>query len=188
MKQIEIEITGISPLLMHRYPLQPIESLEKKTPEEQAEFAAYRDPHTRNLYIPGDAIQRALVAAATYSKGKGRASLQKVAAACLLVSPERINLGVQSYEIDSRRVVMPATKGSVVRHRPKLFNWKAAFMLDYDEDLLTSTQINRILNDAGSRVGILDYRPEKKGSFGRFIVTRFNSRGAAEGSGDERTA
>lgn len=86
MKSIEVTIKGTSPLLMHAFPMVQIEALEKKTPEEQAEYAAYRDPASKELYVPAVAVQRGLVAAATFSKGKGRASLAKVAAACLLVT------------------------------------------------------------------------------------------------------
>jgi hypothetical protein len=32
-----------------------------------------------------------------------------------------------------------------------------------------------IVNDAGSRVGLLDFRPEKKGPFGRFSVIKWDS-------------
>jgi hypothetical protein len=60
-----VTITGQSPLLMHAFPMTPIEALEKKPIAEQAELAAYRDPETSELYVPGVAIQRALVGAAT---------------------------------------------------------------------------------------------------------------------------
>ena len=69
--KIGLEIKGISPLLMHAYPMTPIEALDKKPPEEQAELASYRIPDNGELYIPGVAIQRALVSGATFSKGKG---------------------------------------------------------------------------------------------------------------------
>ena len=98
LKQVEVEMESKSPLLMHRYPLEPVEAIEKKSREEQAEIAAYRVPGDSGaLYIPGTNIQRALVGAATYSKGKGRASLQKQAAACMLVSPEYVLLGTDNY-------------------------------------------------------------------------------------------
>ena len=172
MKRVEVELTGTSPLLMHAFPLVPIEALEKKSVEEQAEYVSYRDPVTRHLYIPATALQRSLINGATYSKGKGRASLQKNVAACLAVGPvERLSLGVETYAIDSRPVVMPATRGRVLRHRPRLDTWKITCTLDYDENLLSVTQLRRVVDDSGLRVGMLDFRPEKKGPFGRFIVT-----------------
>lgn len=176
MKKTAIEMKGLSPLLMHSFPMFPIEALEKKNPEEQAELAAYRDKENGGfLYVPAIAIQRALVAAATYSKGKGRGSLQKAAAACLIVSPERVPLGVKKYTIDARPVVIPATKGRVIRYRPRLDKWEIVFEVEYDENLLTENQLRRIVDDMGSRVGLLDFRPERKGPFGRCVVTRWRS-------------
>ena len=170
MNTIQVRIKGVSALLMHAYPMIEIEALEKKSPEEQARFAEYRSPDDEMLYIPGTAIQRAFVAAAAFSKGKGRASLQKTVAACLMVSPERCSLGVKDYVIDSRRVVIPVTRGRVIRHRPRLDEWQCAFSIDYDDDKLTEKQVRKIVDDAGSLVGLLDFRPACKGPFGRFIV------------------
>lgn len=174
MKGINVTITGESPLLMHRYPAEPVEALEKKTPAEQAEIAAYRDPDTKGLYIPATAVQRTLVNGATYSKGKGRASLQKTAAACLLVSPPRLALDQKEFEVDSQPVVVPATKGRVMRHRPRLDKWAASFLLEYDDVLLSAQQVRDIVDNSGSRVGLLDFRPEKKGPYGRFKVTHWD--------------
>mgnify|MGYP001562721816 FL=1 len=166
---------GQSPLLMHAFPLDPVEALEKKSRADQAEIAAYRDPDTGMLYVPGINVQRALVSAATYSKGKGRGSLQKVAAACLAVSPERISLNTTEYEIDSRPVVVPATKGRVMRHRPRVPEWAITFDLEWDATLLTPQQVRRIVDDMGQRVGLLDFRPEKRGPFGRSVVSHWET-------------
>jgi hypothetical protein len=175
IKRIAVEMTGQTALLMHRFPMEPIEAIEKKTPQEQAEIAAYRDPDTGNLYVAGIAVQRSFINSATYSKGKGRASLQKQAAACLMVFPERIDLGVKNYLIDSRPIVVPATKGRVIRHRPRLDAWIVKFEIEYDDTLLKESEVRRIVDDAGQRVGFLDFRPERKGPFGRSIVTKWES-------------
>lgn len=173
MKTVEVTVKGMSALLMHQYPMQPIEAIEKKSPEEQAEIACYRDPETKMLYIPGTAVQRTLVNGAMFSKGKGRGSLARIAAATLLVTPERIDLGVKDYTIDARPVVVPATKGRVVRYRPRLDKWEGTFQIEYDENLLKEEQVRRIVDDSGKLVGFLDFRPEKKGPFGRFTVVHW---------------
>jgi hypothetical protein len=178
-KTVVVKIEGLSPLLMHAYPLVPIEAMEKKTPEEQAELAAYRipagNPGEGSLCIQATAMQRALVAGAAYSKGKGRASLQKPAAACLLVNDMYLDLGVKTYAVDGRPVVIPATKGRVVRYRPRIDKWATTFELSYDDSLLSAKQVRQIVDDTGKNVGVLDFRPEKKGPFGRFIVVTWES-------------
>jgi len=168
-EEVTVTIKGISPLMMHAFPMQPIEKLEKRPPEEQAELAAYRDPDTSNLYVPAEAVRQSLIAAAAYTKK------QKLAAACVLVGPERLGLGVSTFEIDARPVVIPSTKGRIVRYRPRLEGWSITFTLVYDPSLLKETEVRRIVNDAGSLVGLLEFRPQRKGPYGRFMVTEWKN-------------
>lgn len=167
-----VRIKGLSPLLMHSFPLVPVEAIEKKSPEEQARIAAYWTPD-KKLYCPGVNIQRAMVNGATFSKGKGRGSLQKPVAACVIVSPEYVIMEPQQYAIDARPVVIAATKGRIVRYRPRFDNWEIGFYVEWDDTLLTEAQVRRVVDDTGSRVGLLDFRPEKKGPFGRFVVNNW---------------
>jgi len=177
-ESLDITIEGISPLLMHRFPLMPIDGIDKMKMEDQAEHAAYRDQDTQQLFIPCEAMQRCLINAATYSKGKRSASLQKPAAACLIISPMQLFIHngkklVKEYAIDSRRVVIRATSGSIVRHRPRIDDWSVKFNLDYDTLLLSGDQVREIVDNGGRRIGLLDFRPEKKGPYGRFMVTKW---------------
>jgi len=172
MKTVKVTIKGISPLLMHKFPHVSVDGIDKMKPHEQAELAAYR-MDSGELYIPGVNIQRALVAAAGFSKGKGRASLAKEAAACLLVNEAQCGLGVKGYVLDSRPCVIAATKGRILRHRPRLDDWECTFSLSYDETLLSEAQVRRIVDDCGTRVGLLDFRPQCRGPFGRFMVTNW---------------
>ena len=112
---------------------------------------------------------------AVYVKGKGRASLQNVAAACIIIDPEYLLLGVKDYSLDSRRVVNPSTRGAIVRHRPRLDKWKVAFDLTYDPTLLSAVNVRQIIDNTGSRVGLLDFRPARKGPFGRFQVVEWKA-------------
>lgn len=171
--KIFVVIEGLSPLLMNRFPMEPIEGIQKMTPMQQAECAAYRQSNSGELYIPATALWRAIVDGATYVKGKGRSSLQKVAAACVLIEPEYLLLGTKDYSLDSRRVVVSATKGAIIRHRPRLDKWRVAFSITYDATLLSVVDVRQIVDNAGSRVGVLDFRPARKGPFGRFQVVKW---------------
>jgi hypothetical protein len=161
--------------MMKKYPEVPIEGFEKKPPMEQAELSSYRIPGTKELCIPGTAIQRALVNAAAYSKGKGRASLQKVTAACVLVLNEYVGLGTTKFVLDSRPVVVPATKGRIMRHRPKIEKWRGTFGLEWDETLLKEDEVKRIVEDMGKRVGLLEFRPACKGPYGRSKLVKWEA-------------
>ena len=173
MAKAKVTIEGTSALMMKRYPTTPIEGFEKKPPAEQAEISSYRMPDSKELCIPGTAVQRALVNAAAFSKGRGRASLQKVTAACVLVEPENIGIGTDKFVVDSRPVVVPATKGRIMRHRPRIDKWKASFNIEWDETLMDEPQVRRIIEDMGKRVGLLEFRPQKNGPYGRSKMIKF---------------
>lgn len=181
LKDVDCTIKGISPLLMHRFPMEKLETpIENLTMEEQAEIAAYRNKESNELFVPGIAVWACLVSGAVYSKGKGRATLQKPTAACLMVTPEYCYLGTQQYEIDARPVVVPSTKGRIVRFRPRFNEWSIDFNLEYDPALLMEVQVREIVDNSGKRVGLLDFRPACKGPFGRFVVTSWQVNGGAK--------
>lgn len=171
MEAVEVEIQGISPLLMHAFPIVPVEKLEKKPPLEQATLVLYRNPADDEPCIPAVALQRALVDAAIYSVGKGRASLQKPVAACCIVSPEHLVLEPAAWIVDARPVVIPSTQGRIVRYRPRFEQWSTKARIDFDVNLVSVIQLRKVLDDAGSRIGLMDFRPARKGMFGRFMVT-----------------
>jgi len=170
--EVAVTIEGISPLLMHAFPLMPIEGLEKKPPEEQARLALYQDEQGKP-YIPGENVYRAFVSGAKYVKGKRGASLATVVAASVGVSPARLYLDGCRWQVDARPVRIKATQGTVVRYRPRFDAWSVSFTIDYDETLLKREELHRIVESTGARVGMLDFRPERKGPFGRFMVTEF---------------
>lgn len=174
LRKSMITLKGLSPLLMNAFPSEEIPNFKNLPKDQQAEHSAYRDKDNE-LYVPGVAVQRALINAAVYTKGKGRASAQKSAAACMMVDPDKILLGLKEYVIDSRPVVVPATKGRIVRHRPKVENWKIKFTLEWDDELLSEEKVREIVNNMGKRVGLLDFRPEKKGPFGRCEVSKWEN-------------
>lgn len=146
-------------------------AIPKNDPEAAAERAAYRLP-TRELYQPADHIERSFVQAAGLHK-IGKRSAKSVAGAAVCISPREIPHGLREYVVDSRRVVIAATKGAVVRHRPRLDSWRLTFTLDLDDELIHPRLAEQILIDAGKRIGIGDFRPAKGGPFGRFTVTAF---------------
>jgi hypothetical protein len=77
---------------------------------------------------------------------------------------------VTNWEVDSRPVTIPSTKGRIMRHRPKIERWQATFSFEVDTEVLHASMIHQLLEEGGRRIGILDYRPERGGPYGRFRV------------------
>lgn len=185
--KITVTIEGLTPLLMNRFTDEAeiattsghspaLRGSGKGPPREQAERTAYRNPATGELFLPGPNVLAALVEAGKFHKlGKNKVTTQKssLVPAGLLVDEIMVPLGTTEFEVDSRRVRIPATGGCVMRHRARLDRWKATFSLEVDETVFDSAFVRALVDDAGKKVGVGDYRPATRGPFGRFLVTHW---------------
>lgn len=181
MKTIDVEIIGISPLIQHRFPL-PIDGAPKgpmqKNKSQQTddvEQSLYRLP-TGEIYQPSIHLLSSMKRAGAKFQipGQGKSTYKNlIGSGAVIITPDAILHQHQEYEIDARPVVVPATKGRVMRKRPMLPKWRLKFQIEYDDAEINANDIREILFYAGKRVGIGDFRPEKGGSFGRFLVSKF---------------
>lgn len=189
MKTVSVRIEGTTALLMHRF--TEASEVQKSTrrlaikeedPREVAERCAYRLPDG-GLYLPGAAIARLVREAGSNHKQRGsRKSLKFVVPAAVYMGAETITLLngdgksiAREFEVDSRPVTIPATKGRIMRHRPRLNKWAAEFDLEIDDDILPLEVVHQLLIEGGNKIGVGDFRPERGGPFGRFAVTQWNA-------------
>jgi hypothetical protein len=56
-------------------------------------------------------------------------------------------------------------------HRPRLDEWALSFRLEVDTRMFTSQFVRQLVDDAGAKIGLGDFRPDRKGPFGRFKAT-----------------
>jgi hypothetical protein len=184
VKTVLVSLRGTSPLLMHRWSERSeIDSstnvrqtnVRHGTPREEAEEVAYRTPEGL-LYMPSSAVVRCFREAASDFKQRGKRQSMKYAAGAAFIPAADIilfNPTLTDYEVDSRPVVIPATKGRIMRHRPRLNAWRLVFYVEVDTDLIGIDTAHQIMTAGGALKGLGDYRPEKGGPFGRFAVETF---------------
>lgn len=180
MKNIEVEITGISPLLQHRFPMDengdagPTRK-NKAQQTDDVENSLYR-LSDGTIYQPAIHIISAMKKAGAKFQipGQGKLTFKNlIGSGAVMINPDAIPHKNQAYGIDARPVVVPSTKGRVVRKRPVFNTWRLCFEIEYDASEISAKDIMEILDYAGRRVGIGDFRPEKGGSFGRFMISGF---------------
>ena len=181
MKEIQVVIMGISPLMMHNPAGMKLHSGPgtKKIPtaEAEAEAGTYRidDGSGRGpLYVPNYAIRSCLINGA---KGYrvGKTSAVTVLSGAMMIQSEICPLlspgggPIYDYEIDQRRAVVQ--RQGIVRARPRIFPWAVGFSILYDPEFIGNTNVLRdFLSRAGRMVGLLEFRPERKGWFGKFKI------------------
>jgi hypothetical protein len=175
MDTIHVKIEGLYPLLVNRFHEEAQAEAssgvhsrkELDTPFKDAENRLYRN-ETLGVYFPAENIRQSIIVASSRHKIGRKAATADVAAA-LYVDPEVIPL-TEPWVVDSRAVVIPATRGRILRHRPSFPKWTLSFNLRVDTALIDLNLVRRIVDDAGNYVGIGDYRPARKGPYGRFSV------------------
>lgn len=183
MKRINVEIRGITPLLVHRFTEQSEQG--KSSRKMMVKNVDPREEATKNAYVAKDgtyyfnafSIAGAMGNAGANHKMRGsRKSLRFVVPCAVQVPSDAITIlngdgPAKNFEVDSRPVTIPATKGRIMRHRPRFDQWGARFELLVNDDLLEVETAHQLLTEAGVGIGIGDFRPEKRGPFGTFRVT-----------------
>lgn len=178
MKKYKVEIKGITPLLQNKpeeygFDVQWIEKQASEDWEKEALKKIYRDNEGK-IYQPSEHIIRTLIEAGKKikMKGAGKATYSKIFGSMVSVEPYVLIHDNQDFEIFKKLVVIPSTKGRVMRYRPMLKDWSLTFDILF-EDEIPSDVIKEALEIAGRYSGIGDWRPEKKGVFGKFQVVSF---------------
>lgn len=177
MKTYKVTIQGTTPLLMNR-PSAMIgekskdQKRETSTSKELAEDKLYE--LDGKLYTPATHLQGALVEAGKHKKmmGKGssKATYSKSAGYAVTIEPFEIVHKKQKWEVFSILAVNPTTRGRNLLHRPMLKEWELDFECVFDENAIEPSVMKELFDIAGRIVGIGDWRPAKKGRFGKFQV------------------
>jgi hypothetical protein len=144
--------------------------------EDQAEKASYRN-EGGSLYVPTLCMWCCLVEAGRHVVYQGKKKISTRDSSLLSIGAKILDDGLllnqTKYEIDERSCVVPATKGRIMVYRPKFNDWELSFRLEVDLTEFSLNTIKELVKVAGKAVGLLAYRPAKKGWFGTFEVIKF---------------
>lgn len=182
MELFTYRITGVSPILQNnpaKMQAAKKDSLKGKPsyiPEEEAEAAVYRNER-HEIVVPSAGFRSAMFRAATGRKIGKMAANTVISAAVFPVETYCILLGIRSekpikdYKIHSCRAIV--NKQGVIRSRPMIEGWMTDLVLELDTEFMgkdCQKTVEQLLNIAGKVAGIMDWRPEKKGVYGRFTA------------------
>lgn len=179
--EVFCKIEGISPILFHRFAdiddvqsnmMRPKQN-KNQTPLEIAMRSAYIDDKGE-LYYPSRCMMAAIVDAGKHTKiGKSKVTTAKSTTVYggLEILEENLYFGTKAFETDSRVVTNASTGGKVLSHRAKLpIGWQLSFSMRIDSEVFDIKIVEQLIKDAGTKCGIGEYRPNRKGPFGRFII------------------
>ena len=178
----QITVKGISPLLLHRFSEEEAQKAtsgirsgrnQELLPREIADSYLYKLPDG-TPYFPADNLYRALIDGGRKIK-VGRASLStqrdSQIPSMLWIIQTYMPIVPNTWEVDSRPVCIPATGGRILRHRPRFDEWALSFSLLWDSTLISEMLLRDLITITGRVIGIGDFRPARRGTFGRFTMT-----------------
>jgi len=186
MNSINVTVEGTTPLLCNRFTDEAQMAAtngtrlsaigDKGSPQEQARAKLYIG-HDGKPMIPQPNLFRCLIDAGKFFKnGKSKVTTQKSSLIPACVEIEGLEVPIQHKEpwaVDTRAVRIPSTGGRILCHRPCFHDWRLSFTLKVDTDMISLKLVHEILDAAGKRVGLGDFRPDCKGPFGKFVVTQW---------------
>jgi hypothetical protein len=173
-----LEIMGTAPMIQNNFSQKAIEEMlrkhmgitvqrEKKVPRQVLENATIYNVKGE-ICFPPTALKKAMLTASVAVKGLKKTQLR----ASIFIEGGSIPF---TYERMVPRMDMVRTSGMGrtpdVRFRPMFEGWKARFGIQFSETLLDIQTVVDLVQRAGMG-GIGEWRPEKDGNFGTFVVSR----------------
>jgi hypothetical protein len=182
-KNIDITIEGVTALLCNNFTdaAQLAASSgtsaatvgDKGTPLEQAGAKLYIGTNGKPV-IPQPNLFRCLIDAGKFFKiGKSKVTTQKSSLLPACVDLAGIEIPIEHkdpWTVDTRPVRIPSTGGRILAHRPKFEDWRLTFSVTLDTTIISAKTFREIVDAAGQRIGLGDFRPDCKGPFGKFKV------------------
>jgi len=183
MRLINVTIEGTTPLLCNRFTDAAQQKAtsgtgislngDKGTPLEQATQKLYIGNDGKPM-IPQPNLFRCLIDAGKFFKaGKSKVTTQKSSLIPACVEIDGIELPIEHrepWQVDTRAVRIPSTGGRILCYRPSFNDWRISFTVRVDTELMSAKLLREIIDAAGRRVGLGDFRPDCKGPFGKFVV------------------
>ena len=176
---VTLEVVGQSSLIQNKFAQKTIEEMlrkhmglsvqkEKKVPSEVIERAIVKNADGK-VCIPPTAFKSAMLTASSQIKSFDKKKTQLKTVIFIEGNSIPIKYSRMIPRMDMVRTAGPG-KTPDVRFRPCFEDWSARMTILFPESIPVQTIVD-LLNRAGS-VGVGEWRPEKNGSFGTFLVSR----------------
>lgn len=187
MQRFNIRLEGSTPLLFNRMTEEELEKLRTKDkkkfvavpePREVAQKKLYLTNDTQLPYLPADMLMACLINAGMFVKldGKRQMSTSKSTLLPGFVTLEDHYMLIQTrdgqarWEVDMRQGRNPNTGDAICIIRPRFDNWAINFSMLIDTEQMEDSKIRDLVDIAGRRIGVGDFRPQRKGIYGQFRV------------------
>lgn len=181
--RMEVMLKGITSLVMNRVTQEQLLKIRdkikdpkgapRKSPREECEDKVYTDEDGKP-YIPKRVLWACLVAAGQHVRldGKRQVSTAKstVLPQFLTLEDLRMPLETPGWEVDIDQGRNPNGGELVVLCRPRFDEWRFKARIIIDTREISEDKIRELFDIAGKRCGLGEFRPNRKGFYGQFVV------------------
>lgn len=192
--RIKVRVRGITPLLHNRMTEEEVLNLWLKPPKKAKSaprpYATPRDAAEVRVHqvdgwpvIPVDALMKALINAGVYERLDGKRQISTASSTALpgflRIEDKVIKLFKKdgktksTWDTDIRQGRNPNGGEAVCIIRPRFDEWSFEFAIEIDTAQVSEETVRNLVDKAGKRIGLLDFRPSKKGTYGCFVVEKW---------------
>ena len=152
--------------------------VKEMTYPQRADLVRYRGPND-GFGVPAECLFAALVHAGRFVKFEAKRNVSNAEMSMvpgfLTIEQEFLafkNQKPDSWTVDKRRAVNPATGGAMCVIRPRFPKWELDVIVEINhQGGIKLEQVRQLFETAGRESGLGDHR--KKGSFGRFSIAKW---------------
>lgn len=187
LRRIHIVVEGLTPLMMSRISEATLQNLRTrvKPPKSQTKELTPRDEAEGKLhvttrgepYIPVEALMSCLIVAGQYIRldGKRQASTKQssLVPGFITIEDQELILTHKEWEVDMRPGRNPNGGELVCIVRPRFDKWGFEVTILLDTSLFSPVMCRELFEIGLNRVGLLEFRPARKGIFGRGRIVKW---------------
>lgn len=187
---VRARLEGVTPLLMNAMSTEQLLNIRDKkkaprmaakpSPREEAESKLHLLSDGRP-HIPIPMLMATLIGAGQFVRLDGKRQISTAKSTTLpgmvTVEDKILPITPATWEVDIALGRNPNGGEAVCIIRPRFDTWGIDVTLAVDQQNLPLSMMRDLVDIAGSRIGFGDFRPKCKGTFGRFLVTRWEIEG-----------
>ena len=191
---LELKIKGLTGLICHNFSEKSRKEMRDKhlqiakgprgVKDIEGEYeAAFYHLEGGGYGFPCSAFRNAAIRAAKSVNGM---TMIDTSQWFFVLADDRDTTNIDCVKIDCKKVTeredVVRLKGGAadLRYRPELIDWSAPLNISYDADMISPDMLANLFQRAGYSVGVGDWRPERKGTAGRFSIAAQESAVTAE--------
>lgn len=176
LARMQLTITGLSPLMTQRWSEKAIADIRTKQTTGQKADRVLKDPREcfqQAKYL--DAKKRDCIKAIAIKKAiEQEASLlgypAKTVKAAIFVEGDLLPI-TYSRVVQREDMVRLGGRTADIRYRPEYHDWSCKLLVSYDTAIFpTPEMVIKLIERAGTHIGIGEWRPQKSGQHGRFTA------------------